>query len=162
MSAVTKKRVTLQFPVPAGYSPGDYCRLFGNGGSGDIDFDTPLNNFIYPTHPNHRGLMGYGNAPYGAYPYGSIAAVDVLGYGCAPYGAYPYGLGCIVIEAVIEVDDCGYYKFAFGAFDAAGNAHAGDPAETAREIHVAPEAPAGLKAESYNTETDQLTVSVLT
>jgi len=48
MSAI----ITIRKVVGAGYAPGDYAQLHGNGGSGDIDWNTPVNNKIYELFPN--------------------------------------------------------------------------------------------------------------
>ena len=37
-------KITILWAVPAGYSIGDYARLYGNNGSGDIDYTRPLTN----------------------------------------------------------------------------------------------------------------------
>ena len=57
--------VTIQFIVGLGYLRGDYARLHGNGGSGDIDFNTPVNNEVYDLFPDNAGIYGWGHAPWG-------------------------------------------------------------------------------------------------
>jgi len=160
---MSQKKVTVSFAVPAGYDPGDYAQLFGNGGSGNVDYNTPLSVDKYPLFPAGKGIHGYGQAPYGNHHYGLGLGTGPRGYGNLPYGNHPYGLGTALIEASVMVDDCGEYKFAIGLFDEAGNFHSGTPEEEAIEIHVAPDKPDEyLVKNSYDKDTDVLVLDITT
>ncbi len=154
-------QVTITFAVPPGHLPGDYAKLFGNSGAGDIDYNTPLNNNIYELFPQGAGIYGYGHAPFGHFRYGKGHAMRTAGYGHLPFGHFPFGIGTTIIEATDIVDACGTYKYAFVCYDAAGNEDAGTPEEAEIEIHLAPPAPLfGLEKNSYNKTTDVLVLDV--
>ena len=151
--------ITLEFTVAVGYAEGDYTVLHGNGGSGDIDWDSPLNNNVYPLFPFRAGNFGWGNAPWGYFPWGHLYSMRTLGWGHAPWGHFPWGHGAVVITVVYRVDDCGAYKFAFACYDPLGNLHEGTPEEVTLHIHIAPAAPTGLKKVSYDPDTDILVLA---
>jgi len=148
--------ITVQFVVPAGHVPGDYARLHGNGGSGDIDWDTPATNAVYDLFPSGAGIYGWGHAPWGHYRWGHGHSMRTLGWGHLPWGHYPWGHGSALIAATYEASACGEYKFGFACYDKAGNLHEGAPEEVAVHVHIAPDAPTGLKKSSYNKDTDVL------
>jgi len=148
--------ITIEFVVPAGHQKGDYARLHGNGGSGDIDWDGPVSGMIYRLFPNGAGIFGWGHAPWGRFRWGHAHSMRCSGWGHAPWGHYPWGHGSALITARYKVDYCGDYKFGFGCYDAAGNLHEGSPEEVTVNVHIAPPAPTGLVKNSYNPETDVL------
>ena len=158
---MSKALVTISFTVGIGYRPGDYALLYGNGGSGSIDWDTALNGGrAYDLFPNNAGLFGYGHAPYGHHPYGKAAALRTSGYGHHPYGHGAYGHGSVTIEVTTLVTTCGTYLFGFKCYDAAENAHVGTPAEVVLTVCIAPNRPTGLKLSSYDKDTDVLVLDV--
>ncbi len=155
------KIVTIQYVVPAGYQPGDYAMLHGNGGSGDIDWETPLTARRYPLYPNGTGYLGFGLAPFGNFAFGSGHSSGSVGFGLVPFGNGPFGRATAVIEATQLVTECGDYKYGFACYDKAGNVHVGEPEEVTVEVHTAPPKPTGLVKESYNKTTDVLVLSVV-
>lgn len=156
MSAI----ITVWFAVPAGYQPGDYAHLHGNGGSGVIDWDTPINNTIYQLFPDGAGIYGWGRAPWGHFPWGRGFSMRTAGWGHLPWGRFPWGHGTAIIQAQVQVETCGDYKFGFAVYDKLGNEHEGTPDEEEIEVHISPPAPAGLKKNSYNKDTDVLVLDV--
>lgn len=148
--------ITVEFAVPVGYIQGDYAKLFGNSGSGAIDFNNPLDNSIYELFPQGSGLYGFGHAPFGHFRWGHGHSMRTAGFGHLPFGHFPFGHGTAVIRAKVKVTECGAYKFAFGCYDLSGNVHVGTPDEVEVHVHIAPEAPTGLKKLSYDKATDIL------
>jgi len=148
--------ITVDFLVPIGYEPGDYARLHGNGGSGSIDWDTPLTNQVFNLFPRGAGIYGWGEAPWGRFRWGCAHSMRVAGFGRLPWGRFPWGHGTAWIIAKVKVDTCGQYKFGFKCYDTAGNAHQGTPDEVTVDVHIAPPAPTGLTKVSYNKTTDVL------
>jgi len=153
---VSRARVTIQFIVPIGYIDGDYAQLFSNGGSGDVDWETPLLTKKFDLFPDGAGIYGWGHLPWGGTRWGKAHSLRAPGWGHLPWGNSPFGLGTSVITLNYNVFACGDYKFALGCFDYLGNAHAGDPEVETLYIHIAPEAPTGLTKESYDKDTDVL------
>lgn len=156
MSAI----ITIEFTVPVGFIPADYARLFGNGGSGDINYETPLSNDIFELFPSGVGIYGFGHAPFGHHRFGHCHSMRTAGFGHMPFGHHPFGHGSAVITATYIVTQCGDYKFAFQCYDAAGNVDEGDPEETTVVVHIAPAAPTGLAKNSYDKTTDVLVLGV--
>ncbi len=150
--------VTVQLVVPAGYAPGDYLQLHGDGGDGSIDWNTPVSNRSYDLFPGGAGIYGFGIAPFGRHRFGSSHSMSAPGFGRLPFGRFPFGHGTAVITARHRVLTCDTYKFAFAAYDAAGNQHTGTPGEVSVNVQIPPDAPTGLKKNSYNKTTDVLTL----
>lgn len=139
--------------------PGDYALLYGNGGSGDIDYDTPLlNGRKFNLFPMDGGIFGFGQVPFGGTPFGQpfSSRMSGSGFGLMPFGLHPFGLASAIISAGLIVTECGSYKFAFKCFDKLGNVNVGAPEEIEVEVHTAPPAPAGLRKVSYDKDTDIL------
>jgi len=152
--------ITIQFAVPVGYEDGDYARLHGDGASGTIDWNNPINNNIYPLFPDGAGIFGWGRCPWGHFPWSRAHSLRADGWAHLPWGRFPWGHGTAIITAVYEVDVCGKYKFGFACYDKLGNIHEGTPEQVEVDVHVAPPAPSGLKKNSYNKDTDILILDV--
>ena len=152
-------KITIRFVVPAGYCDTDYAQLHGNGGSGAIDWSSPLNNRDYSLFPGGAGIYGWGRAPWGRFRWGHGHSMQATGFGSLPWGRFPWGHGTGVIEAVVTVRYCGAYKFALACYDIAGNDHEGSPEELDVPVHIAPPTPTGLTKTSYNKETDTLVLT---
>jgi len=152
MSAI----ITIKQVIGLGYQPGDWARLHGNGGSGAIDWNTPLSSRVWPLFPEGAGIYGFGHAPFGHHRFGHGVSKRTGGFGHSPFGCGPFGYGCVVLTATVAVAACGAYKFGFKIYDAAGNDQAGTPDEIEVIVHIAPPAPTGLKLVSYQKTTDLL------
>lgn len=153
--------IIIQFVVPVGYEPGDYARLHGNNGEGDIDWNSPLTEEIFDLFPNGAGIYGWGHAPWGHFRWGHAHSMRTPGWGHLPWGRFPWGHGTAVITARHIVNTCGAYKFGFACYDKSGNLHEGTPDEATVDVHIAPPAPTGLKKNSYNKTTDILVLDVI-
>jgi hypothetical protein len=156
MSAI----ITIKFAVPVGHQLGDFARLHGNGGEGDIDWVNPLNNKIYQLFPDGAGIFGWGHAPWGHHFWGHAFSMLTAGWGHLPWGRSPWGHGTAIITATHQVESCGTYKFGFACYDKLGNPHEGVPQEIEVVVHTAPPAPDGLKKNSYDKDTDILILDV--
>lgn len=152
--------ITVQFVVPVGYREGDYAKLHSNGGSGDINWSTPADNSEYPLFPHGAGIYGWGLAPWGHFLWGHAHSMRTAGWGNLPWGLFPWGHGTAVLRIIHEVDSCGEYKFGLACYDKFGNLHQGTPGQVTASVHIAPPAPAGLKKNSYNKDTDVLVLDV--
>lgn len=153
--------ITIQFSVPLGYLLGDYAQLNGNGGSGSIDWGSPLSSEILPLFPGGAGIYGFGHAPFGHFRFGKAHSMRTAGFGHLPFGHFPFGHGTAIITANHRTDSCGYFRFGFAVYDGCGNVHVGTPEEALIDLHTAPPAPTGLKKKSYNKTTDVLVLEAL-
>ena len=151
--------VTIRFIVPAGYAPGDYARLHGDGGGGELDWDTPLDNFDSQLFAD-GGICGWGLAPWGRHRFGHGHSDSSSGFGHLPFGRYPFGHGTSVVYLRETVYYCGDYKYALACYDASGNIHEGSAQELEVPIHTPPPIPTGLLKSSYDKETDVLVLEV--
>lgn len=152
--------ITIDFAVPVGHEQDDYALLHGNGGTGDIDWENPLDNTQHDLVPHGTGIYGWGHAPWGRFRWGRAHSMRSPGWGGLPWGRFPWGHGTALVRAEHKVDRCGDYKFAFACYDALGNQHEGSPEEAVAVVHIAPPAPTGLKKNSYNKDTDVLVLDV--
>ena len=152
--------VTIRLTVPAGYSNGDYARLCGNGGSGNIDYDNPLTREKIELFPNGAGIYGWYHTPWHKFPWYHGQSVNCPGWYNQSWYHFPWYHGTAEIEVKYTVESCGEYKFALKAFDSLGNPHVGTPEEESLPIHIAPAAPGGLKKNSYDKATDILILDV--
>jgi len=148
--------VTIKFVVPVGYQQGDYAQLHGNGGSGSIDWGSPLTNDIYDLFPNRSGIYGWGHAPWGHFRWGHCHSMRSLGFGHLPWGHFPWGHGTAMLIINHRVETCGAYKFGLACYDSLGNVHQGSPEEVTIHVHITPSKPTGLKKNTYNKTTDIL------
>lgn len=148
--------ITIDFVVPAGYAEGDYALLHGNGGSGDVDWDTELSAEQLSLFPGGAGVFGWGFAPWGHFRWGHGHSMGCAGWGHLPWGKFPWGHGTGVVETTYEASECGDYKFGLACYDSLGNAHEGTPEEVTVAVHVAPDSPVGLAKNSYDIDTDVL------
>jgi len=148
--------ITVDFVIPVGHERGDFARLHGNGGSGEIDWESPLSNEIFDLFPGGSGIYGWGHAGWGRFRWGHARSMRTAGWGHLPWGRFPWGHGAVVITARQKADACGDYEFGFACYDEAGNLHEGSPDEVTVHIHIGPPAPTGLKKNNYNKETDIL------
>jgi len=151
--------ITIESVVPVGYEDGDYARLHGNGGSGNIDWNNPLTEDIFELFPKGAGVYGFGCAPWGSFRWGNVHSLRSNGWGYLSWGHFPWGHGTAVIQATNQVESCGEYKFGFACYDKLGNLHNGSPGEVTAHVHIPPPAPIGLIKNSYNKGTDILVLN---
>jgi hypothetical protein len=152
MSAI----ITIEFVVPLGYQPGDYAQLYGDSGSGDINWDTPITAEIFQLFPNGCGIYCFGHTPWGHFRWGHPWSMRTPGWEHLPWGNFPWGHGTAIIRATVKVEDCGTYKFAFIVYDKLDNANQGTPEQATITVDIHPPAPTGLTKNSYDKDTDIL------
>jgi len=157
---VPDKVVTITATVGLEYDPGDYAKLCWNGGSGDVDYDEPVDDTKIKLFGDNGGFYGFGEGPFGEYEFGDVYAPGVPGFGESPFGDYAFGYGSITISATKKISDCGDYKFGFAVYDSLGNLHSGVPGEVSLAVHVVPDKPKGLSKVSYDKNTDILVLGV--
>ncbi len=150
------QRVTVKFVVPAGYSQGDYCVLYSNGGSGSVD--TQVSGIEHGLFAR-GGIYGFGKTPFGKSRFGKGLSLGTVGFGKNPFGKGCFGHGSAEVSESVDITDCGSWLFSFYCYDEFGNIHTGTPEELAVIVHMAPDAPDGLTKTSYNKTTDILILS---
>lgn len=149
-------RITISHTVNYGHLPGDYARLHGNGGNGNIDWVDPVNGSKIDLFPGGSGNYGFGHAPWGHFSFGHAFGSRTTGFGHLPWGHFPFGHGSVEVDVSDEVHQCGEYKYALACYDLVGNLHEGTPDEITLHIHIASNAPTALKKGTYDKATDVL------
>ena len=110
--------------------------VFADGRTGEVDYETPLNEEPIPARPG------------GCEPWG---------YGCGGYGVGGYGAGAAVYEWTTEGLEPGEWRFAVVAIDKAGNRLA-LAAEVTVSVSPFPRPPSNFHVVGYDPLTAQATL----
>ncbi|HNY77621.1 MAG: hypothetical protein RBS72_04515 [Sedimentisphaerales bacterium] len=151
-------RVRLAFLRSQHLPPGTALDIYGDGGTGQIDYDEPLNGTPIPIWPCPQDKAGFGMSHFGDGDFGWDAAAAVgFGKGCFGYGQF--GLDADAIEWISPLLASGTYRFGVQVVDEAGNASAA--VQTGPLAVVTPARPAArLDVASFDAETGRLTLCV--
>jgi hypothetical protein len=114
-------RVTIVLSRDQRIPVGATIQIYFDNGTGQIDYEHPLNQTPIQVWPSWQDKAGFGMSRFGFsdFGYDSSAAVG-FGKGC--FGENPFGMDEDTIEWISPVLDAGIYKFAIVVFDKAGNA----------------------------------------
>lgn len=151
------QRVRLIITGRSGYAAGDRFEVFGDGGSGQIDYDHPLTDRPVPFWPEavpRRGhlLDGHLELPHaeGTWPDGHLEGVHLLDDHGRP-------------SAPVMFDTP---EYVFGAFthgvrpvDRLGNVFGGEPSETTQTINSSPPRPFNFSLSAFDEATGQAVFS---
>jgi len=148
--------ITITWAVPIGYQPGDYAKLYGNGGSSNINYDSPLTIEKFVLFQDGGGIYGWYQMPWYKFPWYQGYATRCLGWYQLPWYKFPWYHGTTLITVRQTVFVCGVYKFALKIFDRLGNENVGETEEVEAVIHIAPPAPTGLTKGTYDKESNIL------
>ncbi len=132
--------------------------LYGDAGTGQIDYETPLNDAPFPIWPCPQDKAGFGLSCFGEGDFGWDAAAAV-GFGKGCFGCAQFGLDADAVEWISPALAEGTYRFAVKVVDGAGNTS--PPIEIAPLTIVPPARPAArLSVEAFDPQTRQLTLNV--
>ncbi|MFB3893215.1 MAG: hypothetical protein ACE15C_14460 [Phycisphaerae bacterium] len=137
MTITAKSRARITWNSQAALGAGDSYNVYGDGGSGSIDYDNPLNAEPIPHAPELVSSAGWG------------------------YGSWGYGLwgqfSPMAMAFITQLLADGTYLFAVCARDEAGNET--HPAAQTASVTLAgqPRPPANLKATAYAAGSDTVT-----
>lgn len=154
LGARVKLTVLRRQDLPVGAT----FNVYGDGGTGQIDYDAPVNETPIPIWPCPQDKAGFGMACFGDGDFGWDAAAAVgFGKGCFGYGQF--GLDADAIEWIGPLLAEGAYRFGVKAIDTAGNLSAA--CETAPLTVVPPARPAArLDIASFDDRTGRLALCV--
>jgi len=140
--------------LPAGAA----LNIYYVGGTGQIDYDEPLNETPIPIWPCPQDKAGFGMSRFGEGDFGWDAAGAVgFAKGCFGYG--PFGRDADAIEWISPLLASGTYRFGVRVVDEAGNRSAA--IKTKPLTVVAPARPAArLDIASFDAKTGRLTLDV--
>jgi hypothetical protein len=133
---------------------GSSAQVYFDGGSGEIDYGSPINDLpvrIWPARQDKNGL-GMSEFGLGEFGYDSAAAI---GFGKGNFGWGQFGLDADSIKWVSQPLERGTYKFAVKVVDENGNESVGSEVD---EVVVIPAPrPAGeVNVFSFDKQTNEL------
>lgn len=103
-------------------------QIYYDAGSGQIDYDHPINKRPIPVWPCRQDKAGFGMGRFGLGDFGYDCSAAVgFGKGCFGYGQF--GIDANVLEWTSAPLEAGEYKFAVRVFDQAGNESGGSESE---------------------------------
>ena len=151
-------RVRISFLRGQNLPIGSTAQIYFDNGTGEIDYDNPLNDSPIQIWPAWQDKAGFGMSKFGISDFGYDSAAAV-GFGKGSFGNGQFGLDAEAIKWVSQPMQAGVYKFAVRITDAAGNES--DSSQTG-QITVIPAArPAEqVGISSFDKQTNQLVLSV--
>ena len=150
-------RVRISFLRGQNLPTGSVARIYFDNGSGEIDYNNPLNNSPIRIWPAWQDKAGFGMSRFGVSDFGYDSAAAV-GLGRGSFGQGQFGLDAEAIKWVSGPIRAGVYKFAVKVTDEVGN----ESSSETGQIMVVPAArPAEqVSVSSFNKQTNQLVLSV--
>lgn len=137
---------------------GASINIYFDAGSGEIDYDNPINSSPIPVWPCQRDKAGFGMALFGTDDFGFDSAASV-GFGEGCFGLGEFGMGADAIEWVSPVLTAGNFRFGVVVIDEHGNT--GPPSETGRIAVIPPARPAAsLGVAAFDPRANHLTLSI--
>jgi len=137
---------------------GSTFSVYFDNGTGQIDYDNPLNDTPIRVWQAWQDKAGFGMSRFGTGDFGFDSAA-AAGFGRGSFGNGHFGLDADTIEWVSEPMPAGVYKFAVKVTDRQGSQ---SNASQTREVTVIPAArPAEqLNVSSFNKNTNQLVLEI--
>jgi len=137
---------------------GATAQIYSDNGTGEIDYDNPLNDYPIRIWPAWQDKAGFGMSRFGASDFGYDSAAAV-GFGKGSFGNGQFGLDADTFEWVSPSMQVGVYKFAVRITNEVGKES--NNSETG-QITVIPAArPAEqVSISSFDKQTNQLVLRV--
>lgn len=151
-------RVKLQILRSQFLPLGATIQIYSDNGSGDIDYDNPVNNEPIQIWPSLYDKTGFGMCDFGKGDFGYDSAAAV-GFGGGDFGFGQFGLDADSFEWISEPLDKGIYKFAARVIDKDGNQSDAVETEPVTVIPAARPATA-LTVLSFDKQTNKLVLGI--
>jgi len=136
---------------------GATAQIYFDGGSGEINYDNPLNDSPIRIWPSRQDKAGFGMSRFGASDFGRDCAAAV-GFGKGSFGNGQFGLDANTLEWVSASLQAGVYKFTLKVTDEAGNE---SNSETVQVTVIPAARPAEqVSISSFDKQTNQLVLSI--
>jgi hypothetical protein len=137
---------------------GSIIQIYSDRGSGEIDYENPINAEPIRVWPSVFEKSGFGTSRFGEGDFGYDSAA-AIGFGRGDFGCGEFGLDADAIEWISETLPAGSYKFAAKVFDSAGRQSVAT--ETQPFVVIPPPKPAeDLNVSSFDKQTNTLILSV--
>lgn len=151
-------RVRLTLLRSQGLALGASANIYFDNGTGQIDYDVPLNPAPIALWPCRQDKAGFGMAQFGAGDFGYESAA-AIGFGKGVFGQGQFGLDADAVEWISPNLAEGTYRFGVIVVDSDGNESLAS--ETAPIGLVPPAKPAaGLDIVSFDAAGNQLTLYI--
>jgi len=136
---------------------GATAQIYFDNGTGEIDYNTPLNNSPIRVWPIWQDKAGFGMSRFGASDFGYDSSAAV-GFGKGSFGNGQFGLDADTFEWVSAPMQTGVYKFAVKIIDEVVNESSSetDPITVIRAARPAER----ISIVSFDKQTNQLVLSV--
>lgn len=132
--------------------------VYFDNGTGQIDYDKPLNASPIPVWPCPQDKAGFGTAQFGMNDFGYDSAASV-GFGKGSFGSGQFGMDADTVEWISSPLPLGRYRFGVKIRDTYGNENIAS--ETDLIAVVPPPKPAtALSIVAFDRQTNQLTLCV--
>ena len=139
-------------------SIGSTVQIYFDNGTGEIDYDNPLNDMPIRVWPERQDKAGFGMSRFGFSDFGRDWSAGV-GFGRGSLGNGEFGVDADTLEWISEPMQAGIYKFAVKVTDERGNESG--VSETEEVAVILPAKPAEhLDVYSFDKNTNNLVLSV--
>jgi hypothetical protein len=150
------QRVVIHVPRFRQYDSGDGFAVYGDGGTGSIDYGRMIGDAVVPFWPSSARRLGHLLDGHLMLPHISTAWLDGHLAGMHLIGEHLWPAGVIRFETPL------YYFGAFGhvvrMLDAAGNWREDEPAVVATVVNSSPRAVGDVVLAGYEGETDRVAI----
>ena len=135
------------------------AEIFSNGGSGDVDYETPVTARSLRLWPTWQDKSGFGLSRFGMSDLGFDSSAAV-GFGVGMFGDGEFGFDADEISWTTDELETGLYKFAVKVTDKFGNNN--DNENESEQVVVIREAQPGEKLEidSYDNAQNKLVLNI--
>ena len=137
---------------------GGTAAIYFDNGTGQIDYDNPLNDLPIWIWPVWQDKSGFGLSRFGASDFGYDSAAAV-GFGQGWFGQCEFGLDADIIEWVSPSLQAGVYKFAVKVTDKNGNQSGSSQADQVTVIPAARPAER-VSISSFDKSVNELVLSI--
>ncbi len=137
---------------------GATCRIYYDAGTGEIDYDNPLNDQPIRIWPAWQDKAGFGMSSFGGSDFGYDSSAAV-GFGKGSFAQGRFGLDADTFDWISPQLDAGVYKFAVIVTDKAGN-QAGAIESGPVTVTPIPKPAEKLSISSFDKQTNQLVLSI--
>ncbi len=133
-------------------------QVYFDNGTGQVDYDTPLNDLPIRVWPAWQDKAGFGMSRFGASDFGYDSAAAV-GFGKGSFGHGQFGLDADTFEWTSSPMPQGVYKFGVKIVDNKGNESSGSETD---QVTVTPAAKSAeqVSVSSFDKQTNQLVLAM--
>ncbi len=137
---------------------GATCQIYFDAGTGQIDYDAPLNDSPIRIWPAWQDKAGFGMSSFGKSDFGYDSSAAV-GFGKGGFGCGDFGLDADSLQWISPSLAAGVYKFAVKVTDEAGNQSG--PIETGPiTVTPLPKPAEQISICSFDKQMNQLVLSI--